>query len=249
MDVQVYFHAKDQFLDLSGRLGNKIYLGKRHETQITVQDAFQLEYKNVHNGIILYESDRKCSYKSYDSCMYQALTKAMVLGTEDKCTVPWVPYSDRRYVSRICTKSNDINTTFWIAWSRITNQKGDCLKPCHTTLINVGTKNELNNEENGYAQLYAYFSSNVVQSREHYFITILKLAGQIGGYIGLFRMALTLLNLAKCDKLTEGVSFIRKSEENIKVHDEERNAENGDDALIGLAPLAINANSFRVIGN
>ena len=122
MDVQVYFHSKDQFLDLSGRLGNKIYLGKRHEAQITVQDAFQLEYKNVHNGIIFYESDRKCSYKSYDSCMYQTLTKAMVQETEDQCTVPWVPYSDLRYVSRICTKAKDINTTFWIAWSRITNQ-------------------------------------------------------------------------------------------------------------------------------
>ena len=123
------------------------------------------------------------------------------------------------------------------------------MKPCHTTLINVGTKNELNNEQNGYAQLYAYFSSNVVQSREHYFITIIKLAGQIGGYIGLFRLALTLLNLAKFDKLTEGVTFIGKNEELVDVPDEESNAENGEDVLIGLTPLAINANSFRVMAN
>ena len=39
IDVQVYFHAKDQFLDLSGRLGNKVYIGKRYETQIVAQVA------------------------------------------------------------------------------------------------------------------------------------------------------------------------------------------------------------------
>ena len=241
----MYFHAKDQFLDLSGRLGYKVYLGKRSESQITVQDAFQLEYKNVHNGIIFYESDRKCAHGSYDKCMYDTLIKSMKHETEDYCTVPWVPVS-----GYICTKPKDINTTFWIGWSRITNQKRDCLKPCHTTLINIGAKNERRNEENEHAQLFAYFSSSVVQSREHYFITIIKLAGQIGGYIGLFRLALTILNLAKFDKLIEGVTLTGKKDEDVGVHDEETNTENGEDALIGLTPLAINANSsFRVIGD
>ena len=118
IDVKVYFHAKDQFLDLSGRLGYKVYLGKRFESQITVQDAYQLEYKNVHNGIIFYPSDRKCSHESYDKCMYRTLTMAMKQETEDHCTVPWVPVS-----GHICTKPQDINKTFWISWNRITNPK------------------------------------------------------------------------------------------------------------------------------
>ena len=243
LDVQVYFHAKEQFLDLSGRLGNKIYLGKRYETQITAQDAYTLEYKNVHNGIILYDSDRKCSYEPYDTCIYKMLTKVMVEESENDCTVPWVLDN-----SRICTKPDDINKTFWIAWSRITNQKRDCLKPCHTTLINVGAKNELTNEENEYAQLYAYFSSNVVQSREHYFITVIKLAGQIGGYIGLFRLALTILNLVKFDTLIKDTNLTKEKPESAKDDGIESDA-TGTDQLIGLSPLAIDSHSFRVVGN
>ena len=104
MDTRVYFHSKDQFLDLSGRRGNKVFKGKRYELQINVQDTLQLEYKNVHDGIILYDSDRKCSHESYDKCMFQTLTRTMVEETEDSCTVPWIP-KDPRYVSRICTKA------------------------------------------------------------------------------------------------------------------------------------------------
>ena len=248
MDVKVWFHSKDQFLDLSGRLGSKVFMGRRYEMQIGVQDTHQLEYKNVHNGIILYDSDRKCSYEPYDKCMYQTLTRYMVEGTKDSCTVPWVPYTDPRYVSRICTKSEDINNTFWIGWSRITNQKGDCLKPCHTTLINVGAKNELKNKDNEYAQLLVYYSASVVQSREHYFITLIKLAGQIGGYIGLFRLSLTILNLAKFDTLLNGTP-IKRENKDIKREDDKDSNSNAEDVLIGLAPLGINGNSFRVSGN
>ena len=163
--------------------------------------------------------------------------------TEDNCTVPWVP--DSGY---ICTKPKDINTTFWIGWNRITNQKRDCLKPCHTTLINIGAKNERRNEENKYAQLFAYFSSSVVQSREHYFITLIKLAGQIGGYIGLFRLALFLLGLVKFNTLIESVTEITENEEKEKEKMEETDS-HGTDQLIGLTPLAINSSSLRVIGN
>ena len=247
MDVKVYFHSKDQFLDLSGRLGNKVLMGKRYEIQIDVQDTLQLEYKNVHNGIILYDSDRKCSHESYDKCMYQTLTRQMVRGTKDSCTVPWVP-KDPRYVSRICTTPEDINKTFWIGWSRITNQKKDCLRPCHTTLINVGAKNELESKSKNSAQLYVYFSSSIVQSKEHYFITIIKLAGQIGGYIGLFRLSLTILNLVKFDTLVQDTPFSKKQDEDIKEEDKESKAD-VEDTLIGLTPLGINGNSFRVSGN
>ena len=250
MDTRVYFHSKDQFLDLSGRRGNKVFKGKRYELQINVQDTLQLEYKNVHNGIILYDSDRKCSHESYDKCMYQTLTRNMVEETEDSCTVPWVP-KDPRYVSRICTKPEDVNKTFWIGWSRITNQKGDCLKPCHTTLINVGAKNEQKNKKNDYAQLYVYFSSSVVQSKEHYFITIVKLAGQIGGYIGLFRLSITILNLIKFNSLIEDTLLRKKKDENVKEDEEEDKDSNSnvEDKLIGLTPLGIDGNSFRVSGN
>ena len=207
MDVKLYFHAQDQFLDLSGRMGYEVRLGKKYASQITVQDALQIEYKNVHNGIIFYESDRKCTHESYDDCMYNALSSTMIKETSDSCTVPWVHDN-----TKICTRENDINTTFWISWNRITNQKRDCLRQCHTTLINVGAMNEQIYVDEKHGKLQAYFSSSVLQSRERYFITILKLAGQIGGYIGLFRTTLILLGLMKFHSLIEGVL------EKIQVH-------------------------------
>ena len=86
----MYFHAKDQFLDLSGRMGYKLNLGRVYESQVNVQEVIQVEYKNVHNGIIFYDDDRKCTSKPYDDCMYGHLTEHMKSETEDGCTVPWI---------------------------------------------------------------------------------------------------------------------------------------------------------------
>ena len=75
--------------------------------------------------------------------------------TKDNCTAPWVLDSDK-----ICSKPEDTNTTFWISWNRITNQKGDCLSPCNTTLVNIGGMNENEREDRNEGVLFAYFSSN-----------------------------------------------------------------------------------------
>jgi hypothetical protein len=240
--VKVYFHGNSQFLDLSGRLGHKVYLGRHYESQITIQDALQIEYKNVHNGIVFYDSDQKCSKERYDKCMYDTLRSAMQTETEDNCTAPWLSGN-----LQICTKPRDIKKVFWIAWNRITNQKRDCLKPCHTTLITVGGKNVQKQEDKPKeGHLVAYFSSNIAQSREQYFITVIKLAGQIGGYIGLFRLSLTLLNLIKFNKLVDGVFVNKKSDKIVQAEPVDRYNENGNDALIGLSTLAINNPPLRV---
>jgi len=38
IDVKVYFHAPNQFLDLNGRMGYKIRLGERIEGQVNYED-------------------------------------------------------------------------------------------------------------------------------------------------------------------------------------------------------------------
>ena len=119
-------------------------------------------------------------------------------------------------------------------------------------MINVGAKNEQKNKKNDYAQLSVYYSSSVVQSKEHYFITIVKLAGQIGGYIGLFRLSITILDLIKFGTLIEDTPLRKKKEENIKEEEGEEVKDfnsNVEDKLIGLTPLGIDGNSFRVSGN
>ena len=130
--------------------------------------------------------------------MYESLTKAMIEETKDNCTVPWMLGNNS-----ICTERVDMDKTFKIWWTRVTNQKRDCLRPCHTTLINVGAKNDLTIDDNSTAQLNAYFSSTVIKSKEHYVMTITMLAGQIGGYFGLLRLILRILKWTKLESVIE----------------------------------------------
>ena len=180
--VKVYFHKPEQFLDLSGRMGYKIYLGEVVQAQISVQDNHQLDR-------ILENGERTCSDHHYDNCIYDMLAREMQSRTEDNCTVPWVLKS-----SRICTKPHDINTTFWIAWNRVTNQKKDCMIPCHSLQVTVGGKNYQNTTKTkGY--LYLYFAPRVPKSTEHFLYTFLSLIAEIGGYVGLL-LGYSLFNLA-----------------------------------------------------
>ena len=38
-DVKVYFHQHNQFLDLSGRMGYKVFKGETVQTQVSWQDV------------------------------------------------------------------------------------------------------------------------------------------------------------------------------------------------------------------
>ena len=164
-------------------MGYKVFLGKRFESQVNVHEIIQKEYRNVKNALALSSKDKTCSYQAYDECMYNTMYEVMKNNTKDKCTVPWIRNNDQ-----ICSKSVDINTTFWIAWNRITNQQKDCLPPCEATLINVGAKNFEELENKNHSEVLFYFSPRVMKSEEHYLYTFLKLLGLIGGYVGLFRV-------------------------------------------------------------
>ena len=56
-----------------------------------------------------------------------------------------------------------------------------------------------------YSQMYLYFPSRVTRSEEHYLYTFLKLIGQIGGYLGLYRLSVWILDLLKFNTLIKDV--------------------------------------------
>ena len=64
-------------------------------------------------------------------------------------------------------------------------------------------KNQMKLDNKDIAKVYAYFSSHVTQSEEHYFITLLKLVAQLGGYFGLFRTSLVLLEMCHFSRLRQ----------------------------------------------
>ena len=135
-------------------MGYKVRLGERIEFQLSVQEMKQLMYKNVKNALAITSKDKSCSYEIYDDCMYSKVVDIMKKSTDSQCTVPWI-----RDNTNICSLPKDINTTFWIVWNRITNQKKDCSEPCHATLVNMGPKNFNQLKHQNYSQLYFYLSS------------------------------------------------------------------------------------------
>ena len=179
----MYFHGPDQFLALSGRIGYKLYVGEIMQSQITVTDITILKrnQKKDEDDPTYKEGRKTCMTENYDDCIYNMLTREMRKTTEDNCTVPYV-----RDVSKICTKKKDINTTFWIAWNRVTNQQLDCNIPCHSLTVNLGAKNYQNQTgSRSDGLLYLYYAPRVTQSEEHLLYTLLNLFAEIGGYVGL----------------------------------------------------------------
>ena len=185
---------------------------------------------DVKNAFLLSSSDRSCSKEIYDDCMYEVVANLMKRNSEDNCTVPWI--QDNK---KICSKPNDINVTFWIGWNRITNQEKDCLAPCHTTLVNVGAKNYMKYNNRNYSQVYFYFPSRVTKSEEHYLYSGLKLLAQIGGYLGLYRIAIWFLELCKFNRLRSSASPKREVDKGTNTGHRDR--------LVSMSVLALN-NTF-----
>ena len=108
------------------------------------------------------------------------LERRMKDGTEDECTVPWVLNN-----SNICSRPDDAVKAFWIGWNRITNQKEDCLIPCHTLQLFVSGRNSENSSSTDEAQVYLYFAPRIVKTEELYLYSFLSLIAEIGGYVGI----------------------------------------------------------------
>ena len=100
IDVKLYFHGPDQFLDLSGRMGYKLYKGEIMQSQITVTDITILErdVKKDENDPNYKKGQKTCSNELYDDCIYNMLARTMREDTKDNCTVPYI-----RDDSNICT--------------------------------------------------------------------------------------------------------------------------------------------------
>ena len=177
-------------------MGNEIRIGEKVQLQVSMKEIQQLEYKDVESMLTLTSKDKRCSHETFDDCMYDIVAGVMKERTDGNCTVPWI-----RNNANICSTLKDINTAYAIGWTRITNQKKDCLIPCRTMKVNVGAKNRKIMKNATYSQVYFYFPSNVLKSREQYLWTFMKLIGQIGGHLGLYRLVLWVLDFLRFNQL------------------------------------------------
>ena len=104
----------------------------------------------------------------------------------------------------------------------------------------LGTsKNKWKLVSQNYGRLDAYFSSHVMQSQEHYYLTPLKLFAQIGGYIGLFRLSLFLLDLFQCSKFRQDEKLVPKIEKRFPGKKKNPHEVMADEQLIHLSSFAL----------
>ena len=185
--MKVHIHAKNTFFDFSGRMGHEIRVGEKISAQVNMHDVGQMEmdyvdpHGDVHfNSMAQTDHGSTCSRENYDDCIYRKLTAAMLSNTKDNCTVPWFPGNNT-----ICTKWPDVNTTFWIAYNRITNQWNDCNRPCKTMMLEIGGKTYGRVTDENTGELLLYFSSTAMKTREHLLYEFESLVAEIGGYLGL----------------------------------------------------------------
>ena len=89
------------------------------------------------------DGSKTCIETNYDACMYGAMVNHMKSKTESEggCTVPWVLDENLEGTTKICKEAENINSTFWEAWNRVTNQLKDCPVPCDSLLVSLGAKN------------------------------------------------------------------------------------------------------------
>ena len=64
--VKLYFHKKGQFLDLSGRMGYKVYPSEKIGLQI-ITEQIELLPRQTDDGNVT------CINSTYDECMYRVI--------------------------------------------------------------------------------------------------------------------------------------------------------------------------------
>ena len=123
-----------------------------------------------------------CKHINFDQCMYTKLFNLMIEQTQNEngCTVPWILNT-----ANICKKPENINSTFWTHWNRVTNQLSDCPIPCDSLKVNVGGKNVKKISPNQTASWLIYFPTRIMISTEEELYPSLSMLAEIGGYVGL----------------------------------------------------------------
>ncbi|XP_059079351.1 uncharacterized protein LOC131877632 isoform X2 [Tigriopus californicus] len=180
--AKAYLHKMNQFLDFNGRMGYTFRPNEAHYYQVAYEDIRTLpqpKSDHVHG--------ETCTRQIYDRCIYSTLERVML--NSSGCVVPFLPSQ-----AEICTSQPGINTTFWIAWNRVTNQLNDCNVPCEVLSVSLSGKN-MKTRSDGLGQITLYFQPRVMRSEEHHLYTVLSLLAEIGGYVGLL-LGYSLLHAA-----------------------------------------------------
>ena len=113
------------------------------------------------------------------------------------CTVPWLP--DK---SSICTEEGKRKAAFEIYQQNRRNQKDICPNSCLFTNMYFGppVTGKNNKAKEDVAWGVFYFRRDIKVTKEYFLYSLLSLAAEIGGYVGLL-LGASLVNVGKINNL------------------------------------------------
>ena len=184
--TDIFIHHYGQFLSPNSRSRVDVDKGKFIKIAITHEVVQLLSGEEYSNCVDSFDPD-----PSYDGCIYSNLYSIMM----DKvgCTVPWLPIK-----SDICKTPDKSKRAFELYQANRRNQEYICPKSCKFTNMYFGPpvtgKNDPVRAEYGWAVFY--FRRDIKTTTEYVLYTLLSLAAEIGGYVGLL-LGASLVNIGQ----------------------------------------------------
>jgi hypothetical protein len=128
--------------------------------------------------------------KDYDDCMYTTMHQLMM--EEVGCTVPWLSNK-----SNICVQPLKRKQAFEVYQNNRRNQQDICPNSCLFTNMYFGPPVTGINvpERSHFGNAVFYFRRDIKTTNEYLLYTLLSMAAEIGGYVGLL-LGAALVNVA-----------------------------------------------------
>jgi hypothetical protein len=182
--TDIFIHHPGQFLSPNSRSRVDVQLGSFTKIAINHEVVQLIGGEDFSTCVANYGE-----YSDFDDCMYQTMQKLML--EQVGCTVPWIP--DK---SKICRDKQKRNAAFEIYQQNRRNQKDICPRSCLFTNMYFGPPviGKNNKEKLKFAWGIFYFRRDIKTTNEYLLYSLLSMAAEIGGYVGLL-LGASLVNI------------------------------------------------------
>ena len=184
--TDIFIHHPGQFLSPNSR--SRVDVARGYFTKIAINHEVvqMLGGEEFSTCVNQFEG-----YVTFDECMYGEMQKLMLQRVG--CTVPWIP--DK---SRICITDGERKAAFDVYQQNRRNQKDICPNSCLFTNMYFGPPVTGNNPEarKEFAWGVFYFRRDIKVTTEYFLYSLLSMAAEIGGYVGLL-LGASLVNVGQ----------------------------------------------------
>lgn len=185
--TDIFIHHPGQFLSPNSR--SRVDVARGYFTKIAINhEVVQMLGGQEFSTCVNQDLEE---YATFDDCMYGRMQQLMLQRVG--CTVPWIP--DK---SNICVEDGQRKAAFEVYQQNRRNQRDICPNSCLFTNMYFGPPvTGINNEERSkFAWGVFYFRRDIKVTTEYFLYSLLSMAAEIGGYVGLL-LGASLVNLGQ----------------------------------------------------